>query len=316
MTEGEVSKMRVRTIVAAFAVCLLVAGSAAAEIDIHQKHRFDARPGATVVVDVSFHSVEVTAQPGSAVDVTVDITVKGSGSSAKNAANDLAPVFEEDGDKLIIRSTRKKGWSWKSVSAKGKVTVQMPPGMNLTIDSSSGSAKIKGDFGDGVVHFDASSGSLTVDGAMGELHSDLSSGSVRATVSRPVDVFTADASSGSVKFAGGARTAKVGTSSGSINVAGLRGRGSFSASSGSVKAQWDAIAPHTKVRAGASSGSVTLWFPEDTKISGTLDVSSGGLHSAFPALVRGKDKLELDGGPDAIDVQVSTSSGSIKLLAN
>ena len=98
--------MRVRTTVAVFAVCLLFAGSVAAEIEIHQKHRFDARPGATVVVDVSFHSVEVTAQPGNAVDVTVDITVKGSGSSAKNLANDLTPVFEEEGDRLIIRSIR------------------------------------------------------------------------------------------------------------------------------------------------------------------------------------------------------------------
>jgi DUF4097 and DUF4098 domain-containing protein YvlB len=316
MIEGEVSTMRVRTTVAAFAVCLLIAGSAAAEIEIHQKHRFDARPGATVVVDVSFHSVDVTARPGNTVDVTVDITVKGSGSSAKNAANDLTPVFEEDGDKLIIRSTRKKGWSWKRVSAKGKVTIQMPPGMHLTIDSSSGSAKINGDFGDGVVSFDASSGSLTVDGAMGELHSDTSSGSVKASVTNPVDSFTASASSGSVRFSGGAHHAKASTSSGGINVSGLRGLGSFSASSGSIKAQWDAIDPQTKVRAGASSGSVTLWFPEDTKISGTLNVSSGGLHSDFPALVRGKDKLELDGGPDAIDVRVSTSSGSIKLLTN
>jgi DUF4097 and DUF4098 domain-containing protein YvlB len=308
--------MRIRTIVAAFAVCLLIAGSAAAEIEIHQKHRFDARPGATVVVDVSFHSVEVTAQPGNAVDVTVDITVKGSGSSAKKVANDLTPVFEEEGDKLIIRSTRKKGWNWKSASAKGKVMVLMPPGMNLTIESSSGSAKIMGDFGDSVVRFDASSGSLTVDGAMGELYSDTSSGSVKASVAHPIESFTASASSGSVRFSGGAHHAKASTSSGSINVAGLHGLGSFSASSGSIKAQWDAIAPHTKVRAGASSGSVTLWFPEDTKVSGTLNVSSGGLHSDFPALVRGKDKLELDGGPDAIDVQVSTSSGSIKLLAN
>ena len=316
MIEGEVSKMRVRTIVAAFAACLLVAGSAAAEIEIHQKHRFDARPGATVVVDVSFHSVEVTARPGNAVDVTVDITVKGSGSSAKNAANDLTPVFKEEGDKLIIRSIRKKGWSWRSVSAKGRVTVQMPPGMNLTIDSSSGSAKITGDFGDGVVRFDASSGSLTVDGAMGELHSETSSGSVKASVSNLVESFTASASSGSVRFSGSARRAKASTSSGSINVAGLHGPGSFSASSGSIKAQWEAISPETEVRASASSGSVTLWFPEKTRISGLLQVSSGGLHSDFPALIRSKKTLELDGGADAIDLQVSTSSGSIKLLAN
>jgi hypothetical protein len=70
------------------------------------------------------------------------------------------------------------------------------------------------------------------------------------------------------------------------------------------------------VRASASSGSVTLWFPQDTRISGSLEVSSGSLHSDFPALVRGKDKLQLDGGSEAIDIEIDTSSGSIKLLAN
>lgn len=308
--------MRVRLAVAVIAILCLFATGAFAEIEIHEKHRFDARPDATVVVDVSFHSVEVTAQPGGAVDVTVDLTIEGDGSSAKNAANDLRPVFSEEGDKLIIRSTRKKGWSWRSVRAKGRVTVQMPPGMNLTIDSSSGSARINGDFGEAAVVFDASSGSLTVDGAMRELHSDLSSGSVRAKVSRPLDVFTSDASSGSAHLSGGARKARVESSSGSIDVSGLLGEGFFSASSGSIKAQWDAIPPATTVRASASSGSVTLRFPRDTRISGSLDVSSGGLHSDFPALVRGKDRLELDGGPDAVNIEVDTSSGSIKLLSN
>jgi hypothetical protein len=308
--------MRVRLTIAAIAALCLFATGASAEIEIHEKHRFDARPGGTVVVDVSFHSVEVTAQPGNAVDVTVDITFKGNGSSVQKVAEDYRPVFEEDGDKLIIRSSRKKGWNWKSVTAKGKVTVQMPPGMNLTIDSSSGSASITGNFGDAVVDFDASSGSLTVDGAMRELHSDVSSGSVRATVSRPLDVFTADASSGSARLTGGARMANVESSSGGIDVSGLLGEGRFSASSGSIKAQWNAIPPRTTVRASASSGSVTLWFPKDTKISGSVEVSSGGLHSDFPALVRGKKKLELDGGPDAVDIEVDTSSGSIKLLAN
>ena len=39
-------------------------------------------------------------------------------------------------------------------------------------------------------------------------------------------------------------------------------------------------------------------------------------HSDFPAMIRGKKRLELDGGPDAVTVEVDTSSGSIKLLEN
>jgi DUF4097 and DUF4098 domain-containing protein YvlB len=309
--------MRARFTVAAIAVCFLISGTASAETELHEKHRFDARPGATVVVDVSFHRVEVKAVPGDSVDVTVDLEVKGNGAKAEKYLEEYRPEFLDKGDKLIVRSVRKKkGWSWKSVSIKGLVTVQMPPDMHLTVDSSSGSAVIEGDFGDAVVRFDASSGSLTVNGAMGELHSDTSSGSVTAHLSRPLDAFTSDASSGSVRLTGGARTAKVGSSSGSINVSGLLGDGNFDASSGSIKAQWDSVTPEASVRASASSGSVTLRFPENTRISGTLDVSSGCLHSYFPALVRGKDKLELDGGPDAVYVDVDTSSGSIKLLAN
>ena len=308
--------MRVRSTLIAVLVSFLLAGSAAADIEIHEKHRFDANPGDTVVVDVSFHSVEVRAEPGGSVDVTVDITVKGDGSSSAKAAQDLTPIFEDQGNRLLIRSTRSKGWSWKNVKAKGHVIVLMPPDVNLLIDSSSGGAKIIGDFGNAKVTFDASSGSLTADGAMGELHSDTSSGSVHATTKRPLDKFTADASSGSVRLSGGARMAKVDTSSGSITLSGLLGEGKFDASSGAIKAQWDAIPPGTPVRAGASSGSVTLTFPSGTSVSGSLEVSSGGLHSDFPALVRGKDKLELEGGPDAIDVAVSTSSGSIKLLAD
>jgi DUF4097 and DUF4098 domain-containing protein YvlB len=307
--------MRVPRIVTAVAVICLFATGASAAIDIHQKHRFDGRPGATVVVDVSFHNVEVIARPGDSVDVTVDITVKGDGSTAKNVANDLQPKFLDEGDKLIIRSTRKKGWSWKSVSAKGRVTVEMPPGMNLVVDSSSGSAEISGDFGDGVVRFDASSGSLTVDGAMRELHSDTSSGSVRAAVMRPVDRFTADASSGSVRLTGGTRQAKVDTSSGSINLAGLLGDAHFDASSGSITAQWNEIPADAKVRAGASSGSVSLSFPEGTVLAGSVDVSSGNIRTDFPGTME-KKHLTLKGGAGAVHVSVDTSSGSVKLLTN
>jgi hypothetical protein len=308
--------MRARSILTAFAVISLFAGGAGAEIEIHQEHSFDARSDATVVVDVSFHEVDVEARPGNTVDVSVDIEIKGSGSSSKKALNELQPKFLEEGNKLIIRSTRKKGFSWKSVSAKGRVTVKMPPGMDLVVDTSSGSAVISGDFGDAVIRFDASSGSLTVDGAMRELHSDTSSGSVRAAVSRPLDVFTADASSGSARLSGGAYRAMVDTSSGSANLGGLLGNASFDSSSGSITAQWDAIPAGAKVRADASSGSVTLRFPAGTVFAGSVDVSSGGINSDFPGFVREKNNLQFDGGPEAVDLKIDTSSGNVKLLAN
>jgi len=307
--------MHLRTGLAATLFCLAIAGSAAADIEIHQQHRFEARPGATVVVDVSFHAVEVTAVPGDSVDVTVDVTVKGSGGSAKNMANELQPQFLVEGDKLIIRSSVKRGWSWKRASARGTVTISMPPGMNLSIDSSSGGTRISGDLGDAEVDFDASSGSLTVDGAMRDLNADISSGSVRVAVMRPLRKFSANASSGSVRLTGGAHEAYVDTSSGSINVAGLLGDGFFDSSSGSITAQWHAIPSGASVRAQASSGSVSLTFPSGTQLTGSVDVSSGGIHSDF-AGTKSKKHLDLEGGPGAVSLSVETSSGSVKLMAN
>ncbi len=150
---------------------------------------------------------------------------------------------------------------------------------------------------------------------MRELHSDTSSGSVKAAVMRPLEKFSADASSGSVRLVGGAHSAKADTSSGSINLGGLLGDASLDASSGSITARWNAIPDNAKVRADASSGSVSLYFPAGTVLSGSVDVSSGGIRTDFPGSMT-KDHLTLNGGAGAVDIQVDTSSGSVKLLAN
>jgi hypothetical protein len=286
-----------------------------AEITIHEEHSFDAHPGSSLEIDASFHEVKIMVAPTATVDVTVDIVIKGNGGSSKKLAQELQPEFLDKGDRLIVRSARTgRGWSWKSMSTKGKITVAMPSGMDLLVDVSSGSTNITGDMGDAVVHHDASSGSLRVSGAMRELHAGLSSGSVKVAVDRPLQRFSAEASSGSIRLEGGAHAADAETSSGSIKLFGLLGSANLGASSGSISAQWEQLRPAAKVKAGASSGSVTLRFPPGTSFSGTAKVSSGGLHSDFPAMVRGKKNLEFDGGPNAVELTVSTSSGSVKLL--
>ena len=304
--------MRIRTALIVVAI-LSVAAAGFADIDIHQEHSFNARPGAEVVVDVSFHGVEVTVRPGDTVDVTVDVEVKGSGNSAKNAANELQPVFLEKGNKLIIRSKRDKGFHWTSLSAKGHVTIVMPSGMDLTVDSSSGGAVLSGDFGDAEVSFDASSGSFKAQGAMRKLTCDTSSGSVRAELERPLEGFAADASSGSVHLTGGAHHATVDTSSGSISLAGLLGDAHLDSSSGSITAQWDAIPPGATVYADASSGSVTLRFPAGTVLAGSVDTGSGGISTDFPGRLE-DDHLTLKGGTGAVQVSVDTSSGGVRLI--
>lgn len=294
---------------------LLTATVAQAEIELRQEHTFDARPGQTVSIDVSFHRVEVRVQPGNAVHAVVELSASSSSGKAERAIEELTPVFEEKGDTLLIRSTRKGGWNWFTGNIRGSVVVTMPPEINLSIDSSSGSITIDGDLGNADVDCDASSGSITIDGAMRALNLDTSSGSIKAKVTRPLESFNADASSGSVRLTGGAHTASVDTSSGSITLAGLRGDADLDASSGSISAQWDSIPPEATINAGASSGSVTLELPPGTVVSGSASTSSGGIRSDFPGTFE-KRKATFSGGPGAVNIRVSASSGGVRVVEN
>jgi hypothetical protein len=309
--------MRGRTLLA-LVVILAIGGIAFADIQIHREHSFEARAGATVVVEASFHELEVTARPGNTVDVVVDLKVQGSGGSAKNIANDLQPQFLDQGDRLIIRSTRKKsGWSGRSSPARGTVRVNVPPGMNLEIHISSGEASISGDFGNAELDFHASSGGLDFSGSIVRARAEVSSGSIRVVVDQPLEQFTAIASSGDILLEGGAHAAEVEISSGSIRLSGLLGGAELGSSSGDIAARWQSVAPGDRVAAHASSGSVRLEFPTATVFDGSVGVSSGRLHSDFPAIVRGSGKkLLFEGGPEAVRLEVRTSSGNVRLVTN
>jgi DUF4097 and DUF4098 domain-containing protein YvlB len=306
--------MRFRFALAAFVLATAAAGVAFADTELHREHSFTARPGQTVVIDVSMHRVEVTARPGNTVEAVVDISTGGSGRKAARMIQELTPVFEDRGDTLLIRSTKKGGWGWVSGNVKGHVVVNMPADLDLTIDSSSGSITVDGDFGDGRVSCDVSSGSVTVRGAMRELAVDSSSGSVEAEVDRPLERFAADASSGSVSLSGGARTTVVGTSSGSISLTGLLGDARMDASSGGITAQWDSIPPGASIEADASSGGITIRLPAGTVVAGTASTGSGSMRTDFPGTYD-DDEIEFTGGAGAVDVSIDTSSGSVKVLA-
>jgi DUF4097 and DUF4098 domain-containing protein YvlB len=197
------------------------------------------------------------------------------------------------------------------------VVVEMPPGLDLEVDSSSGTTEITGDFGQAEIRCDASSGSIRIDGAAREISADVSSGSVILELSRAADRISADASSGSIKITGGAHELDADTSSGNIRALGLLGDATLEASSGSVTAEWESVAPGSRIIADTSSGGVRLTFPEGTLLKGSVETSSGGIHTDFPGLWKDKrgHHLVLDGGPGATHITVGTSSGGVKLFA-
>jgi len=278
---------------------------------------FPAQPGGTVVVDVSFHQVEVRVENRSTVEITVELEMSASESKAERLIEEYKPLFTTRGDEIRVRSASNAriGFSWGTTRKQGRVTVSMPTGMNLEVDSSSGRCEVGGDFGDSRVVCDTSSGSVEVNGSMRELVADTSSGSVRVELTARAENVRIDTSSGSVHLKGPAARVNADTSSGSVTLSGLIGDMVADTSSGRVSASWDTIPSGAKVRADTSPGSVRLHFPRGTVLAGSVDTSSGGITSDFPGERSDRGHhLDLDGGPGAVKIHVDTSSGGVKLL--
>ncbi|MEN8165292.1 MAG: DUF4097 family beta strand repeat-containing protein [Acidobacteriota bacterium] len=280
----------------------------------HTERSFAATTRGSVTIDASFHSVEVTARPGATVDVVVDLEFSASKKKAERLLADYEPRFKVNGDDIVIRSTREKStWSWGWDTSKGRITVLMPPGMDLMVDNSSGAVLLQGDFGDAEVTVDNSSGSVKGETAMAALSIDNSSGRTDIKALRPLDQFQVDCSSGSVHLEGGAFRVKVDSSSGSVELDDLLGETSVDTSSGSVKAVWQSIPPGAEVRIDTSSGEVRLGFPQGTEFNGEIDTSSGGIRSDFPGAKEKSNCWRFEGGSGAVQLTVDTSSGGVRL---
>ncbi len=271
-----------------------------------------------VTVDASFHRVEISARPGTTIDVTVDLEFSGSESKVAKLIAEYEPRFKVSGDRLVISSTGKdSSWGWGSAKKKGTIRLEVPPGVDLVVDSSSGSVSLEGDFGDATATVDNSSGSVKGEAAVAALSIDNSSGSTHFRALRPLESFSVDCSSGSVRLEGGAKKASVDASSGSVHLFDLLGPADIDTSSGSVELTWAAIEPATTVEVGTSSGSVRLTLPSGTELRGTVQTSSGGIRSDFEGKSNERrNHLEFDGGPNAVRIDVNTSSGGVRLTAD
>ncbi|HPR64710.1 MAG TPA: DUF4097 family beta strand repeat-containing protein [Thermoanaerobaculia bacterium] len=299
-----------------FAILFLSAMLVAGTVTSHHEKTLKAIPDGTVVVDVSFHNVDVTVRPGESVSAVVDLEISGDKEKAEAMLKEYEPTFEVKDNKIVIKSQkRSKGsFSWKKIKARGHVVLDMPPSMSLSVDSSSGNFTFNGDLKNHDLDIDLSSGNISLDGAMKSLDIDASSGNVNARFSHAVDKVSIDLSSGSVTLDGPVANLSVDASSGNIDADGLTGSARIDTSSGTIEASWTSITPGSRITADASSGNVTLTLPAGTQLSGSIDVGSGNIESDFPfKLFKDRGHAEFSGGPGSIPIEVDTSSGSVTI---
>jgi len=292
---------------------LLPAPAMAGKTD-HFERSFPAAGIGEVQVDLSFHDVRVVVGHGDTIAVTVDLKTRRTGKKADELLADARPELKVDGEVLEIRAKGKHWHGWGSNGLDGKITILMPRGRDLEIETASGDCSIEGDLSSGGLEIETASGDVQLDGVAGDAEVDTASGDIRLSLRRPAGAIELETSSGDVAVTGDMERLEVQTASGDMRLGGSFKKVELETSSGDVDLRWTRVDQDSMADIETASGDVRIFMPNGTVVAGLVVTGSGSIVSDFAGKkdARGKT-FELTASSPALRVEISTSSGDVSL---
>jgi DUF4097 and DUF4098 domain-containing protein YvlB len=310
-----------RTIVTTAVAVVLLAGCKPATrgpSSVSDAREFEATPGKLVSVAVPALDVEVrvAARETIAVEVTLEASSSSPGAAARWVERNR-PEFSDGPGRLEISTPKRRRGATVSLGwfrSEGRVTIELPPGCRLEVETTSGDVTVAGEQGlDGVVRLDTASGDITVSGGARELAVDTASGDV-AIEGGELVTLQADTASGDVRVKSRVGRAEVETASGDVRLEALTGPLTAETASGELFARWRTPPAEGAARIRTSSGDVHLRFPAGTALRGGVQTTSGHLRSEFDgAWSRHRRSLELSAPEGGFEVRIRTTSGEVVL---
>lgn len=285
----------------------------------HKTVSLPAHDGGAVRLVLSSHDLVIDVKAGDSVNVTTDIwAAAGSDREKSRIVARYVPKVSASGDDVVVLVPRHHGWGWHfgwGSSPQARVTVVMPPGMNLAyrlgsgdfrFDNAGAPTAIRGESGSGDVFLVSSSKRLELRAGSGDMHVKLDNGSAGVTL---------HTGSGDLGFSGTAGSLALEAGSGDVTVADAAANSaSVTTGSGDLIAHWQKLAAGASIKGDAGSGDVTMYFPADTVIGGRISTGSGDVNTDFPATIHGnRHSYTLSGGTGAIHVELDTGSGDVTL---
>ena len=280
----------------------------------HTVESFRLSPGASVVVEVAFHDVEVTVSPDYRVEVEVNTEI--TAASEQNVARllkEYKPVFTERADRLqiISRSDGHSNFNW---NCSGKIKIAVPAQTSVGLKSASGACVVRGNFDKNTITVSTASGDISFRGETERLTANSASGKINAEFAGPAALVQARTASGAIRINGPVKKTELYSISGMIEMWDLQKEINVSTVSGSINGYWETIPNQIILAADSVSGDLRFRFPEWTTVGGELETTSGRIDSEFPGRFSGRSNrlFILEGGYD-VQVHASTVSGSIEL---
>ena len=306
------------------------------EQNIHETRA--ARPGGTIVVDVDFGSIDLTAGENDKVVIDVHRKIDASSKSKEEEYFRRVPVtITTEGDKILVRATRKQETFARELwdmlgrhNSEAQYTLRVPATFNADLDTAGGSISANGLTGSikadtsggdlsfqkirGEIHADTSGGDIKVASCEGKMHLDTSGGHIQVTDGR--GDLSADTSGGNVTVLNLTGDAKVDSSGGKLRLANISGKLSAETSGGAISA----ILPSSvtsDVRLETSAGSITVVTPPNAGLTIDAETSAGSVRSDLPmSNVRTDDdslKGTLNGGGKKLVLR--SGAGSIQIVS-
>jgi len=261
-------------------------------------------------------SVKVTGTDSDEVSVTAVKRARGAA-----AANRTEKLFEQaevavktDGNRVTVTCDADRPWlGWSSPPVRIDVSVSVPRGSAVDIDSGSGPVEVTGTRGPvkvdsgsgstfvsgttGRVTVDSGSGSVSIEESQGPVYVDVGSGSV--VLRRVKGGAEIDGSSGSVTASEIEGDLTIDTGSGSIDVSRVIGDLNLDTGSGSVRLE---VVKSRRIHADTGSGSITADFNVDPAGRYSLDTGSGRVTLVVPD--DASFSLEAETGSGRIDCRL------------
>ncbi|MBL9148991.1 MAG: DUF4097 family beta strand repeat protein [Phycisphaerae bacterium] len=254
-----------------------------------------------------------------AIDASVFLETSGGNETAEREIEFVNVFVKRDGDKLIVRQGEEgQNWSFKgSYSGRGKIVVNVPANVPVSVSTASGDVTAKGDFGAINATFASASGDMSLrDIGLGSLTVRTASGDATIKTLRPVTTLNWAAASGDLQFAGGASTTRAESASGDIHIEGVTGDFTGSAASGDLFVAFLPNAaflnPGTRLKASTASGDVTFVVPADVNPGGTISTASGSI-SLAPGMAADVARRNATLKGANATVEISTASGDVTL---
>lgn len=284
-------------------VCLIImltcVAQAATEEEVHETFAVD--PDGTLIVDVTFGSVTVTA--GDTSEVTVDVWRRITRPKKKAEEEFLRknPIqFKQEGNTLTVRSSHNETgslWNMRRKKNEAKYVVSVPLRFNVDLDTSGGPISVNDLSGSVKAH--SSGGGLHFARVNGPLNADTSGGRIDMTdCEGQIEV---DTSGGGIKVAGGGGSLDGETSGGGVTVKNFQGDTRVRTSGGGI------VLDHVvgEINAHTSGGGVSAVLPVSPPGPVSLSSSGGGITVRVPETAAFELDARSSGGGVSCEIPVT-----------